>query len=201
MVFNSNNGLSQKLFYYYDGVEWRNSLPEMVESMTYAECVRKSEEMRCGVILEGRCYEENPNESTGENEEFNYKFLVASDELVDLFAHHRNTILKYETDRDGEIVTGNCYLPMSQYLSIFVENNYEDSGNDVIVVEYFDNHDGYRDMKRNVYLPKRDNSDDMKGPTINGLVFDYSVYLKKIDEWKLNYMTDKWIKYETKWWK
>lgn len=198
LVFNSHNGISQRYFFYHDGKKWRQSMPEMVECMTYEECVRKAKEMRRGpVILKGKCYEEN---SEGEVE-FNYSFLVASDELVDLFGHNRNTILKYETVKDGEVVTGNCYLAMPEYLGIFVENNYEDSGNDVIVVEYFEYNDGDRDRKRNVYLPVRDYSDEMKGPMINGRVFDYSVYLKKIAEWKLNYTTDKWFKNEPKWWR
>ena len=175
-------------------------MPEMVECMTYGECVRKAEDMRCGpVILQGKCHEENPGAE--EAREFNYKFLVATDELVDPFGHHRNTILKYETVKDGNAVTGNCYLELQEYLDIFVENNYEDSGNDVIVVEYFESHDGDRDRKRNIYLPVRDYSDEMKGPKINGREFDYTVYLKKIAEWKLNYMSDKWVKSDTRWWR
>ena len=179
-----------RLFYYFDGKEWRETLPLNSESLSYDECAEivKSQGAE-PILIKGNWSEENSDLPSS--------FLVMSDETLyknPKFPGDHNNVLKYKIDTGSEILNGNCAIktPDNSWSNIFVIRNYEDSGKDVIAVEYMFSKEGYRLRTRDIYIPVRDTSGIMTGPRIKGRNFDRSIYLKKIAEGTLNFNNNKW---------
>lgn len=178
-----------RLFYYFDGKEWRETVPRNKECLSYDECVDIIERQGAEpVLIKGNW--------SDEDRDLPSSFLVMSDETLYENPHFPgdHNVLKYKIDSGSEILSGNCAIktPDESWSSVFVIRNYEDSGKDVIAVEYMVSKEGYRLKKRDIYIPVRDTSGIMTGPRIKGCNFDRSVYLKKIAEGTLNYNNDKW---------